>query len=184
MKPKNPWKTTSTRQIYQNDWIRVREDQVITPAGTYGVYGVVETKPAIGIVPVTEQLETYLVGQYRYTLDFYSWEIPEGGGKEGELVLDGAKRELLEETGISASKWMDLGTCHTSNSITNETAYLFLAEELKNGRPNPDHTEDLKILKLPFLQAWEMVLTGEIQDAMAIIGLMRARQYLMSEKRI
>ncbi len=184
MKTNNPWKTLSTRLIYQNDWIRLREDQVITPTGTNGIYGVVETKPAIGIVPITENLETFLVGQYRYTLDFYSWEIPEGGGHDGETVLEGAKRELLEETGITAKKWYKLGTCHTSNSITNETAYLFLGEELTNGHPDPDYTEDLKLMKLPFIEAWEMVLKGQIQDAMAIIGLMRARNYLLDNKRI
>ncbi|MBN2425672.1 MAG: NUDIX hydrolase [Calditrichaceae bacterium] len=184
MNHKNPWKKISSRNIYRNNWINIREDQVITPTGTQGIYGVVETKPAIGVVPVTENLDTFLVGQYRYTLDFYSWEIPEGGGQEDEAVLDGARRELREETGLTAFKWTNLGTCHTSNSFTNETAYLFLAEGLKNGRPNPDHTEELSVKQMPFLEAWAMVKDGTIQDAMSIIGLMRARDLLIKQGRI
>ena len=181
---KNPWKTISSKQIYKNDWIRLREDRVITPTGSNGIYGVVETKPAIGIVPLTEDLQTYLVGQYRYTLDVYSWEIPEGGGMDGESNLDAAKRELLEETGLSAMSWLDMGSLYTSNSITNEIAYLYLAEDLSQGQSQPDHTEDLQVRKLPFLEAWQMVQSGEIKDSMAVIGLMRTYHYLQKQGRI
>ena len=181
---KNPWKKLSSRQIYKNEWIRLREDEVITPTGSKGIYGVVETKPAIGIVPLTEDLHTYLVGQYRYTLDEYSWEIPEGGGKEGEDTLAGAKRELLEETGLSAERWTFLDTFYTSNSVTNEVAYVYLAQGLKQGAAQPDHTEELIVKQVPFLKAWDMVLKGEIKDALAIIGLMRVFYHLKEKKRL
>ena len=181
---KNPWKRLSSKQIYKNEWIRLREDRVITPTGSRGIYGVVETKPAIGIVPLTDDLQTYLVGQYRYTLDVYSWEIPEGGGKDGEDTLMGAQRELAEETGLIADHWTFLDTFYTSNSVTNEVAYIYLAEGLHQGKAQPDHTEELKIRKLPFLAAWDMVQNGEIKDALAIIGLMRTYHYLKEKKRL
>ncbi len=180
----NPWRKISSKLIYQNQWLRLREDQVITPTGVQGIYGVVEAKPALGIVPLTRDMKTYLVGQYRYTLDVYSWEIPEGGGADGETPLDGARRELREETGLLAGKWTDLGTAYTSNSFTNEVAYLYLAEDLRQDEARPDHTEALDIKKLPFEEAWEMVLKGEIKDAMAIIGLMRACYFLKNNNRL
>ena len=105
MQNKNPWKMLSSKIIYKNKWICLREDQVITPYGTKGIYGFIETHPAIGIVPLNENIATYLVGQYRYTLNTYSWEIPEGGGHPGESHLETAKRELSEETGLKANKW-------------------------------------------------------------------------------
>jgi len=181
---KNPWKKISSKEIYKNQWIRLREDQVIAPSGIPGIYGVVEAKPAIGVIPLTEDLQTYLVGQYRYTLDVYSWEIPEGGGVEDEDTLVGAKRELLEETGLTANKWTFLETMYTSNSFTNEIAYLYLAEELSEGKSDPDHTEELQIKKLPFLDAWQMVLNGDIKDAMAIIGILRTYTHLKKHKRL
>lgn len=181
---KNPWKTLESREIYKNNWIRLREDKVITPGGTEGIYSVVELKPAIGIVPITENLETYLVGQYRYTLNVYSWEIPEGGGHFNESTLKGAQRELLEETGLVAAKWTFLNTMHTSNSVTDETAYLYLAEELTMRQAQPDITEMLQVKKLPFKEAWQMVQNTEIQDAMAIIGITRAYWYLKNAGRI
>ncbi|HHM02038.1 MAG TPA: NUDIX hydrolase [Caldithrix abyssi] len=184
MSHKNPWKTLSTREIYKNPWIRLREDRVVTPGGRPGIYSVVEARPAIGIVPLTENLDTYLVGQYRYALQTYSWEIPEGGGLEGENTLDGAKRELKEETGLSANKWDFLGTLYTSNCFTNEVGYVYLARELTEGVSRPDDTEDLHIRRLPFEQAWQMVLEQEIRDALAVIGLTRAYFYLKQKGHI
>ena len=180
----NPWQTLSTKEIYKNEWMRLREDLVITPGGKKGVYGVVETSPAIGIVPITETLETFLVGQYRYTLDTYSWEIPEGGAEPGESHLTAAKRELKEETGLDSETWTELGTLYTSNSITNEIGYLFLAENLKEGISNPEHTEDLAVKKVPLMEAYQMVLEYEIKDCLAIIGIMRAYEYLKKTGRL
>ncbi|HXA02554.1 MAG TPA: NUDIX hydrolase, partial [Cytophagaceae bacterium] len=117
----NPWKTLSTKEIYDNPWIHVREDQVINPAGGNGIYGVVSFKNiAIGIVPVDNEGFTYLVGQFRYALEEYSWEIPEGGGLKGIDILDSAKRELKEETGLSANRWTNICRIHTSNSVCDE----------------------------------------------------------------
>ncbi len=180
----NPWKTLSTKEIYKNPWIRLREDQVITPAGRPGIYSVVEARPAIGIVPLTANLETFLVGQYRYPLSTYSWEIPEGGGLEGEDTLEGARRELKEETGLSANRWEFLGTLYTSNCFTNEVGYVYLAEELTEGLSRPDETEELQIRRLPFEQVWRMVMDQEIRDALAVISLTRVYFYLKQEGRI
>ena len=180
----NPWKRLSSREIYKNPWIRLREDRVIAPTGREGIYGVVETHPAIAVVPLTSDLQTYIVGQYRYTLDVYSWEVPEGGGADGEDPLEGAKRELLEETGLRASKWTFLGNLYTSNSFTDEVGYVYVAEDLNEGLAEPDHTEDLVVKKIPFREAWEMVLREEIKDALAVISLMRVYFYLKKQNRI
>ncbi len=181
---KNPWKPLDSRLVYSNPWIRVREDEVLTPHGEPGIYGVVEAKPALGIVTLTADLSTYLVGQYRYTLDTYSWEIPEGGAEENESLLQAAQRELLEETGLRATKWIDLGEIYTSNCFTNERGYIFIAEELSQGEAQPDPTEQLVLKKLPFMEAWQMVLNQEIKDSLAITGLMRAYHYLQQAGRI
>ena len=180
----NPWKTISSKEIYKNQWIRLREDKVITPTGTDGIYGVVETKPAIGVIPLTNDLHTYLVGQYRYTLNTYSWEIPEGGGAQNEDPLIGAKRELQEETGIIAKKWTFLDTLYTSNSFTDEIGYVYLAEDLSFGNTKPDETEELQIKKITFKDAWQMVLNFEIKDSLAIVGLMRTYYHLKQSGRI
>lgn len=181
---KNPWKTLSTRLVYENSWIRLREDQVITPAGAPGIYSVVEVKPALGIVALTEDLQTYLVGQYRYPLGVYSWEIPEGGGKVGESLIETARRELKEETGLEAETWTLLGDFYTSNCIMNEVATIYMAENLHQGQSKPDDTEELTIKLVPFKQAYQMVLDGEIKDSMAIFGLLQAHNLLTKQGRL
>lgn len=180
----NKWKRISTREIYKNNWIRLREDQVISPNGTPTIYGVVEAHPAVAIVPLTEQMETYLVGQYRYALDTWSWEIPEGGGDPGETTLQTAQRELKEETGLTANQWTFLDTLYTSNAFTNEIGYIYLAEDVREGIAEPDHSEDLTIRKLPFLEAYELVRDFTIKDALAVIGILRVFDYLQKQGRI
>ena len=177
----NPWRCLETRLVYQNPWIRLREDQVVRPDGQPGIYGVVEFQNwAIGIVPVTDDGDTFLVGQYRYPLDLYSWEIPEGGGPVGVSPLASAQRELLEETGIRAARWTYLGELHTSNSVTNETGCVFLAEELTLGQARPEGTEQLQVRRLPLAEAFHLAMTGAISDSLAVIGLARAYHYLQS----
>lgn len=171
----NPWKTSSSRTIYQNPWIRVREDQVIRPDGQPGIYGVVETRIATAVVALTENQEIYLVGQYRYPTDRYSWEVIEGGNDEGEPPLAAAKRELKEEAGLLAKNWRPLGEeVQVSNCISAEIGLCFLAQDLKETEAEPDGTEVLKIKRLPFEQAVEMVHKGEIQDSLSIIAILRA----------
>jgi len=180
----NPWKKLATKKIYRNPWFSLREDQVISPGGQKSIYGVVETSPAIAIVPITSNLETYLVGQYRYPLNTYSWEVAEGGAEYGESNLEAARRELKEETGLYAEKWTYLNSLYTSNSISNEIGYIYLAEDLISGESEPEHTEDLTVKVVPFLEAYQMVLECEIKDALAVIGIMRVYQYLKTEGRI
>jgi len=170
----NPWKTISSRSIYENPWISVREDQVIQPDGAPGIYGVVHMKnKAIGILPIDNEEYIYLVGQYRYTLNCYSWEIPEGGGPEHEDALTSAKRELLEETGLVAATWKQLGIAHLSNSVTDEEATYFLATDLTQHEAQPEGTEDLQIRRVPFAEALQMVEQGEITDSMSVIAILR-----------
>jgi len=175
----NPWKTVSSRPIYDNPWISVREDQVINPKGGNGIYGVVTFKNiAIGIIPVDEEGYTYLVGQFRYTLNEYSWEIPEGGGPIGIDPLDSAKRELKEETGFTADKWTNICTIHTSNSVTSEVGYLYLAQGLKDGESEPEDTEELQVKRVHLKDAVEMVMNNEITDSLSIAGILKAARIL------
>jgi len=173
----NPWQTADRRYVYENAWINVREDNVIRPDGAPGIYGVVEFKnKAIGVLPMDEEGCTYLVGQYRYTLDRYSWEIPEGGCPEGEEPLSAARRELVEETGLEASTWQLLGTAHLSNSVTNEEALYYLATDLTAHPPAPEGTEQLEVIRVPFGEALRMVLDGEITDSLSVIAILRFEQ--------
>jgi 8-oxo-dGTP pyrophosphatase MutT (NUDIX family) len=173
---KNPWTTLSSAEKYDNPWINVTEHQVINPGGGRGIYGKVHFKnTAIGIIALDNELNTWLVGQYRYALNAWSWEIPEGGGAPGQSPLDAARRELQEETGLSAARWSQIITLHTSNSVTDETGYIFLAEDLSTGVSNLEETEaDLKVWKLPLREAIDMVLRGEITDSISIIALLMA----------
>ena len=169
----NPWRTLASRQVYDNAWINVREDSVIRPDGEQGIYGVVHFKNiAVGILAVEDD-SIYLVGQYRYTLEQYSWEIPEGGCPEGEDPLDAAKRELAEETGLRAENWEKMGTAHLSNSSSDELAIWFLATGLKQGEHNPEGTERLTIRRIAFNEALEMVFKGEITDALSQLAIMQ-----------
>jgi 8-oxo-dGTP pyrophosphatase MutT (NUDIX family) len=173
-----PWTVHASDVVYENAWIRVRHDTVTTPSGTEGIYGVVETRPALGVVALTADLRTYLVGQHRYPHRTYTWEIPEGAGRNDEDLLAGARRELREETGLSAARWTALGTIQTSNCITDEVAYLFLAEDLTEGEPAPDETEELEVRVVAFDDAMAMVRSGAIQDAMSVVALYRAAELL------
>ena len=176
---KNPWTTVSTRLVYENPWIRVREDQVIRPDGKPGIYGVVETRIASGVIALTPENEVYLVGQYRYPVNEYSWEIIEGGNDPGEPALEAAKRELREEAGLSAKDWIQLGPeFHLSNCFSSEIGIVFLARGLSQGQAEPEGTEILKIQKMPIKQALAMVHSGEIKDSVSIVGLIRAARYL------
>ena len=177
MLEKNPWKTLGSKLVYKNPWIRVREDQVIRPDGHEGIYGVIETKIATGVVAVTTNLEIYLVGQYRYPTQEYSWEIIEGGADNGEEPLDAAKRELQEEAGLIAAEWSQLGgEIHLSNCFSAEIGLIYLAGNLTHTESSPDGTEILQIKKIPFPEALRMTYNGEIKDAMSVIAITRAEK--------
>lgn len=171
----NPWQTLSTREVYSNAWIRVREDQVINPSGGPGIYGVVEYKNrAVGVIPIDDEGFTWLVGQYRYTHDLYEWEIPEGGCPEGEELIETAKRELLEETGILAREFDILfDGIQLSNSVSNEKAWIFVARGLSFVNSSPEETEKLEVKRMPLSQAIDMALKGDIRDAMSVAGLLK-----------
>lgn len=174
-KDRNPWTTLSSEVRYDNNWITVAEHQVLTPAKSEGIYGTVHFKHlAVGIVPVDSQGFTWLVGQYRYPLKAYSWEIPEGGGKLFEPALETAKRELKEETGIEAAHWEQILEMHLSNSVSDERAIIFLATGLTEGTSSPDETEVLTVRKIPLTDAIQMVERSEITDAMSVAGLLKA----------
>lgn len=178
----NPWQILASRQIYENPWIVVQEDQVLNPSGKPGIYGTVSFKnKALGIVPIDKDGYTWLVGQYRYPLNEYSWEIPMGGGKieaNGKdfdtQILEAAQRELLEETGLIAQKWTRIARIHTSNSVTDEEGFVFLAEELSQTHSSPEETEALAVQKIHLSKALEMVINDEITDAISMIGIMKA----------
>lgn len=178
---KNPWKTLSSDEKYDNNWITVTEHQVINPSGGKGIYGEVHFKNlAIGIVPLDEHYNTWLVGQYRYPLKAYSWEIPEGGGPLNADPELSAKRELAEETGLITSKLTEIQRMHLSNSVSDELAIIYLAQNLQQGEATPEETEDLQLIKVPFTKAFEMVMSGEITDSMSVAAILKV--HLMIQK--
>ena len=168
----NPWKTVSISTPYENDWIRLEHHEVIKPNGNPGIYGKVHFKNhAIAILPIDEEGYTYLVGQFRYTINAYSWELPEGGCLN-ELPLDAAKRELKEETGLIANHWSLLGENYLSNSVTDERASMYLATGLQISEAEPEDTEKLQIKKIPVQEAINMALNGEIKDILSVTTLL------------
>lgn len=175
----NPWKTLGGKLVYENQWIRVDEYDVITPTGTEGIYGQVSFKnQAVGILPVDEEGNTWLVGQYRYTLNAYSWEIPMGGVPFSQKLEEGALRELKEETGLIAGKLELFMRIHTSNSVTNEEGFVFLAKELEQAETEFDDTEDIEIKKVTMKEALDMVLSSEITDSLSVAAILKYARHL------
>jgi 8-oxo-dGTP pyrophosphatase MutT (NUDIX family) len=168
------WKKIASRTVYENDWMQVREDNVINPGGGKNLYGHVHFKNvAVAIIALDDTDNTWLVGQDRYTLGEYSWELPMGGAPLDEPPLIAAQRELQEETGISAAHWEELMRLHTSNSITDELGIAYVATGLSFGETQFEETEDLAIRKLPLEAAVQMVLDGQITDAISAAALLR-----------
>ncbi len=171
----SPWTTRSSREVYRNAWMSVREDDVVTPTGTDGLYGVVSKSTALGVVALDADGRVVLVGQWRYPLDRYSWEIVEGGRDEGEDPLAGIQRELAEEAGLAAASWTELtrAPIALSNSVTDEEARLWLATDLTEvDVVSDDPTEDLRLARVPLPDAVAACLDGRIDDAMSVLGLL------------
>jgi len=168
------WKKLSSKTIYENDWMQVCEDRVINPGGGKNLYGHVRFKNvAVAIIALDSANNTWLVGQNRYTLNEYSWELPMGGAPLDEQPLAAAQRELAEETGIRGANWQELMRLHPSNSITDELGIVFVATELSFGETNFEESEDLTIRKLPLADAVQMVVDGQITDAISAAALLR-----------
>jgi 8-oxo-dGTP pyrophosphatase MutT (NUDIX family) len=172
----NPWKVLGEKKIYENPWIKITEYDVLNPSGGKGIYGKVHFKGlAIGILPLDEHMNTWLVGQYRFVLDQYSWEIPEGGGHPDIEPVESARRELLEETGLVASEWSPLMEMHLSNSVCDEHAIIFLARGLKQQEAEPEETEQLQLKRVSFEEAYQMVEQGLITDSMSVAAILKVK---------
>lgn len=172
----NPWKVLAERKIYDNPWIGVTEYDVINPGGGKGIYGKIHYKGlAIGVLPIDAEGYVWLVGQYRFVLDAYSWEIPEGGGDPDIAPVESAQRELEEETGLVAADWSLLMEMHLSNSVSDEHAYVFLARDLRQREARPEETEQLVIRRLPFEEAYMLVEKGAITDSMSVAAILKVK---------
>jgi ADP-ribose pyrophosphatase len=184
MTEQNPWITKSTETKYDNPWIRLDESQVINPAGNDGIYGVVHFKNrAMAIIPLDEENNTWIVGQFRYTSKTYEWEVIEGGVPEGEDLLEGAKRELKEEAGLIANEWtMIIDGCQLSNSVSDEIGYAYIARGLTITETNPEETEQLQIRKLPFDELVTMVMNGEIKDLLSVASVLKVKTLIDKHK--
>lgn len=172
----NPWRTLHQELKYENPWISLTEFSVVTPGGNPGIYGKVHFKnKAIGILPVDSNHHTWLVGQWRFPLDGWSWEIPEGGGLLDVDPLFSAQRELREETGLVATEWSVLLKSHLSNSVSDEEGILFLARNLSQHEVRREETEaDMKVMRISFKKAFNMVLKGEITDSLSVMAFLKA----------
>lgn len=176
MEENNPWKTLDSKLIYANPWISLTEHAVVNPNGGEGIYGEVHFKNyAIGIVAIDDDNKIWLVGQYRYPLKQYSWELPEGGGPLNKDPLDSAKRELLEETGLVAAEWKEILRMHLSNSVCDELAIIYLAKDFTQLEAQPEETEQLQVKKVALEDAYQMVIRGEITDSMSVAGILRMK---------
>jgi 8-oxo-dGTP pyrophosphatase MutT (NUDIX family) len=170
----SPWRRRSRRLVYENAWVSVLHDEVDRPDGQPGIYGVVHFQNhAVAIVAIDADDRVALVGQWRYTIDGYSWELPEGGVPADETPLAGAQRELREETGLEAGDWREVARIAVSNSVTDELGTIFLATALRQGQASPDGTEDLRVRWLDFSEALAMIDDGRITDLLTIAGLER-----------
>ena len=184
MSDKNPWKINGSKKIYENPWIRVDEHDVIQPKGAKGIYSVVHFQNlAIAILPLDENHNTWIVGQWRFPVNEYSWEIIEGGGDINTDPIESAKRELQEEAGIIAEEFIKIQEVHLSNSGTDEMGIIYVARNISFTNSSPEETEELQVQKIPFTQLFELVMRGEIKDGLTIMAVLKTK-LLMDEGKI
>jgi ADP-ribose pyrophosphatase len=177
---RGPWTTLKEEVRYDTPWISVTHHDILDPSGRQGIYGTVHFKNlAIGVVALDEDLNTWIVGQYRYPIQAYSWEIPEGGGKRDIPPLASAQRELREEAGIEAARWTEILRMDLSNSASDEHAILFVAQGLSFYPPQPDHDEELELKKLPFEALYDRVIRGEVLDSLTVAAVLRVKLMLL-----
>jgi len=172
----NPWKTLSSRVVYENDWIRVREDAVTRPDGAPGIYGVVEIPASVGIIALNDRDEVALVGQWRYPLGRYSWEIPRGGSHGDPDLLAVARRELAEEAGVEAASWRSLGSVDVNNGVTNDVQHLFLATALGSASAHQDPFEKIVVEWHPWERAVGMVMNGQITEVCSVAAILKVEK--------
>ena len=179
----NPWKVKGEKGIYSNPWISVTEYDVINPSGGNSIYGKVHFKNiAVGVIAIDDERNTYLVGQFRFVIDQYSWEIPEGGGPEGTDILESAKRELLEETGLKAGNWREILRMHLSNSVSDELAVVYLATHLNQQTADPEETEKLEVRKIALEEVYQMVKKGTITDSISIAAILKLKLMIIENE--
>ncbi|MBX2980759.1 MAG: NUDIX hydrolase [Flavobacteriales bacterium] len=180
MQQRGPWKTLSVEERYSTPWIGVSHHEVIDPSGRPGIYGVIHFRNlAVGIVPLDDELNTWIIGQYRYPIEAYSWEIPEGGAPRDRPALESAIRELREEAGIVASHWTPILHMHLSNSASDEEALIYVAQGLEFHEPEPDHNEQLELRKIPFSELYGMVSRGEVTDSLTVAAVLKVQLMLL-----
>ncbi len=178
----NPWQTQSIKSVYDNPWIRVEHREVIAPTGKPGIYGLIHMKnKAVGIIPIDDKDHTWLVGQFRYATNQYSWEIPMGGVPLDEWTIDGARRELREETGLLADDFKELLRTHISNSVTDEEGVVYIARRLTQARWQPDDTEQLTLKRIKVEEAIAMALDGRITDALSMVALLKLAYFRIAD---
>jgi 8-oxo-dGTP pyrophosphatase MutT (NUDIX family) len=183
MNEENPWKTLDKNLVYESPWISVEHHNVLNPAGKPGTYSVVHFKKlAIGVIPLDDQNYTWIVGQYRYPLNTYTWEIPEGGGDRGVDPVVSAQRELLEECGIIAEEYIPIQQLQLSNSATDEVAFLFIARKLSFVESQPEETEQLMIKKVHFNELYRMVAEGEITDSLSVAAVLKVKLMMLNNE--
>ncbi len=173
MASRNPWITLTSREVYANRWLKVREDEVVRPDGGIGVYGVVEIPPSVGVVAINDRGEVALVGQWRYASRCYSWEIPRGGSREGDPdMLAAARRELREEAGLEAEQWHFLSAVQVCNGVTTDIQHLYLATQLRRVNGDQDPEESIVCRFVPFAEAIRSVMSGEITEVCSVAALL------------
>lgn len=176
---KSPWKILKSESKYKTPWIEIIHHDVITPGGSNGIYGcVIFQNIAVGVIALDKDYNTWLVGQFRFPLQKYTWELPEGGCPLDEVPLAAAQRELKEEVGITAKEWTLVQEMDLSNSATDEVSFTYVAKDIVLGEACQDDNEDITIKKLPFNEVYQMVLKGEIRDAISVAGILKVKQMI------